>query len=146
VLSCMQSCSSSRKGFNGMCRITRCKGSLYCILECCPYKMNTVDRINFISIWKWASWFVSSALAFQKCPDIKVREYDQQAEEAIVYHDGVHTYTGHFYYPVTYHYQHRLGRPTTAILVIWWLSRFLTEHQHHLGYLVPLFSGTIKEM
>lgn len=86
--------SSSRKGFKGVRRVGKCRGSFICTNKCCPLFVESgkENQHQFTTIGKNKFCYSCNALVHRKpCPAIKLIEYNMQGRLLEVYHKGHHT-------------------------------------------------------
>jgi len=87
-------CTSSRIGFYGLRRVTRCKGSMVCFSQSCSYKIEHgySNRSHFQTISGIFQCFTCSSVAEHvECLATKAWEYDFSLKMVTVFHDGLHT-------------------------------------------------------
>jgi hypothetical protein len=86
--------TSSRKGFTGVRRISRCKGSLCCTAQECGYlkEHNRCNKYHFQAKSGVTTCFsCGNKPQLVACPAIKVLEYDRSLKAVTVFHGGFHT-------------------------------------------------------
>lgn len=86
--------SSSRKGFDGIRRTARCKGSLMCKSDSCLFRKQNgcCDKYHFETRDGITRCFTCGSVPESvDCLAVKVWEYDRAAKTATVYHDGTHS-------------------------------------------------------
>ena len=86
--------TSSRKGFTGVRRIARCKGSFTCTLASCSFALEhgKPNKVHFRKQPDGTDCFVCGLPAENvPCPGVKIWEFDKSCSEVVVYHQGDHT-------------------------------------------------------
>jgi hypothetical protein len=85
--------TSSRIGFGGTRRLSRCKGTLICSAETCLYRKQYghPNKTQFVNRTGTPMCFSCGSSAGRlNCKAVKVWEYDPHLQRVTVYHDGLH--------------------------------------------------------
>lgn len=86
--------TSSRKSFNGVRRVTRCRGSFTCDADDCPFLLQGVgpNRTQFRNKATYPECFSCGAQATRvPCQAIKIVEYEPKESTLTIMHDVRHT-------------------------------------------------------